>query len=90
MPKSFLRAKTQSKRLEQSVYYNPALAIELTSRILGDRLNVVGVVERDQQRGEKVLSIKRADSKAGYSNTKIFSSLDEAGSVLSAENNLPK
>jgi hypothetical protein len=63
---------------------------KLTDRILGDRLNVVGVVERDQQRGERVLGIKRADSKAGYSNTKIFSSLDEAGSVLSAEGNLPK
>jgi len=60
------------------------------SRILGGRLNVVGIVERDQERGERVLGLKRADSKAGYSNTKIFSSLDEAGSVLSAENKLPK
>jgi len=59
-------------------------------RILGDRLNVVGVVERDQERGERVLGLKRADSKGGYSNTRIFSSLDEAESVLSAENNLPK
>ena len=66
------------------------VSAKLTSRILGDRLNVVGVVERDQERGERVLSLKRADSKAGYSNTKIFSSLDEAGSALSAANNLPK
>jgi hypothetical protein len=51
---------------------------------------VVGVVERDQQRGEKVLGLKRADNKPGYAKTRIFSSLDEAGSVLSAEKNLPK
>jgi len=63
---------------------------KLTDRILGDRLNVVGVVERDQRRGEKALGLKRADSKAGYSKTKIFSSLDEAGSVLAAEDDLPK
>lgn len=65
------------------------VVFQLTSRILGDRLNVIGVVERDQQRAEKVLVAKKADSKVGYTNTKIFKSLDEAGSVLSAENNLP-
>jgi len=67
-----------------------SILVKLTRRILGDRLNVVGLVERDQERGERVLSLKRADSKAGYSNTKIFSSLDEAGSALSASNSLPK
>jgi hypothetical protein len=66
------------------------VSTELISRILGDRLNVVGVVERDAERGERVLSAKRANTKAGYSNTKIFTSLDEAGKVLSSENNLPK
>jgi hypothetical protein len=65
-------------------------SVQADDRILGERLNVIGVVDRDQQRADKVLAAKRADSKAGYSNTRIFKSLDDAGAILVSENILPK
>ena len=64
----------------------------LTNRILGERLNIVGVVDRDQCRAERALAIKRADIniRGGYASTKIFKSLDEAGSILASESILPR
>ena len=45
---------------------------------------MVGIVERDPSRAERVLSIKRANAsiKGGYEKTKIFSSIQEAGGAL--------
>jgi hypothetical protein len=50
------------------------------------------VVDRDHDRAERVLAIKKADIniKAGYATTKIFNSLDEAGSTLSSESTSPQ
>jgi hypothetical protein len=63
----------------------------LIIRILGVRLNIVGVVDRDHDRAERVLGIKKADiTIQGYATTKIFNSLDEAGSILSSENISPQ
>ncbi|WVQ99425.1 hypothetical protein IAU59_006560 [Kwoniella sp. CBS 9459] len=61
-----------SKRLEQK---------------LGSRLNVVGLIDRDQARAERVLTIKRADDnvKSGYETTKVFASIDEAAAALKGE-----
>ncbi|KAK8864421.1 hypothetical protein IAR55_001669 [Kwoniella newhampshirensis] len=58
-----------SKRLEQK---------------LGSRLNVVGLIDRDEKRAENVLAIKRADAnvRAGYDKTKVFGSIAEAASGL--------
>ncbi|EIW70639.1 hypothetical protein TREMEDRAFT_68146 [Tremella mesenterica DSM 1558] len=46
--------------------------------------HVVGIVERDPLRADRVLSIKRADETArgGYKDTKVFSSIQEAGATL--------
>ncbi|WRT66398.1 uncharacterized protein IL334_003354 [Kwoniella shivajii] len=61
-----------SKRLEQH---------------LGQRLNVVGLIDMNKERAESVLTIKRADAsvKAGYENTKVFTSLKEAGEALKGD-----
>ncbi|WVF71483.1 hypothetical protein IAT40_006289 [Kwoniella sp. CBS 6097] len=61
-----------SKRLEQK---------------LGSRLNVVGLIDRDQDRADRVLAIKRADDnvKSGYEKTKVFGSIDEAAKALKGD-----
>ncbi|ORY33983.1 putative oxidoreductase C terminal-domain-containing protein [Naematelia encephala] len=49
-------------------------------QILGTRLNVVGLVDRDPARADRALAIKRNDDsvKAGYEKTEVFPSLAEA------------
>ncbi|WWC70175.1 uncharacterized protein I206_104123 [Kwoniella pini CBS 10737] len=58
-----------SKRLEQK---------------LGERLNVVGLIDLNTERANNVLTIKRADAnvKTGYEHTKVFTSIKEAGENL--------
>lgn len=64
----------------------------LKDSILGSRLNVVGVVDKNVPRADKVLSIKRADESVGasYNSTRVFTSLDQAGSALSTQDTLPQ
>ncbi|OCF36826.1 hypothetical protein I316_01422 [Kwoniella heveanensis BCC8398] len=46
-----------------------------------------GLIDRDQARAERVLTIKRADDnvKTGYEKTKVFGSIDEAAAGLKGE-----
>lgn len=66
-------------QLHRKLTYHP--------RILGPRLRVVGVIDKNVPRAERVLTIKRADDSvsAGYEDTKIFTSLDEAGAALTGD-----
>jgi len=54
----------------------------LTCSILGERLNVVGLVDRDHSRSERVLAIKRKSQRGSYDETVIFASVQEAGAAL--------
>lgn len=60
-------------------------------RILGPRLRIVGVVDKNKERADRVLGIKRADPKVAqaYETTNVFGSLDEAGSALSGTEHEP-
>ncbi|WVR07063.1 hypothetical protein IAU60_004102 [Kwoniella sp. DSM 27419] len=55
---------------------------------LSSRLNIVGLIEQDTARAERVLTIKRADDnvKTGYERTRVFSSVKEASEVLQGSN----
>lgn len=59
--------------------------------ILGPRLRIVGVVDKNKERAERVLAIKRADASVAqsYESTNIFNSLDNAGSTLVGTENEP-
>jgi hypothetical protein len=61
-------------------------------RILGARLQVVGVVDKNVSRAESVLAKKRADKSvaSAYTSTTIFTSLDEAGATLTSKGTLPQ
>nr|XP_018262781.1 uncharacterized protein I303_04264 [Kwoniella dejecticola CBS 10117]OBR84939.1 hypothetical protein I303_04264 [Kwoniella dejecticola CBS 10117] len=54
---------------------------------LGKRLNVVGLIDMNAERANNVLTIKRADAnvKSGYENTRVFTSIKEAGEGLQGD-----
>ena len=51
----------------------------------------MGVVDKNKERAERVLAIKRADASVaqGYESTKVFNSLDDAGPALAGTENEP-
>lgn len=58
-------------------------------RKLRDRLNVVGIIDPAIQSAEQVLAKKRESGIAGYADTRIFGSLEEAGISLTGDD-IPK
>lgn len=54
------------------------------SRKLGERLNVVAVIDPDTARAERELAKKRVIV-SGYAETKVFKSIDSAGAGLAAD-----
>lgn len=58
----------------------------LTTRHLGKRLNVVGLIDINKAHAENILRMKRADdSITGYDNARVFASIDEAAEALKGD-----
>ena len=55
------------------------------SRKLGAALNVVGIIDPAIQPAEQVLAKKRDAGVAGYDNTQVFASLDDAAKCLTED-----